>query len=76
VKAKHVVDRTIAHDDRRGVEDVTMTHEEMHNAIHVCEDIAKPYIAPFTGRGYNSLTPIEQTRWWRIFDPWMPSEEP
>ena len=69
-KVKHVVDRTIAHTDSRGSNDVTITYDELHEVIRVCEDIAKPYVALFTGRGYSSLTPVEQTTWWSIFEPW------
>jgi hypothetical protein len=67
---KLIVDRTIAHVDRRGANDATITYDQVREAINECEKIALPYIALHTGRGYSSLTPVEQTDWWTIFDSW------
>ena len=65
---KHLVDRTVAHVDRRGADDVPMTYKNIGRAIDDCEKIALPYISLLTGRGYGSLTPVDQSEWWNIFD--------
>ena len=71
--ARHVVNKTIAHADRKASA-ATMTFKELHDAIYAVEDLAKRYIALVTGRGYSlepgSMTPVEQTPWHRIFEPW------
>jgi hypothetical protein len=67
---KEIVDRTIAHNDRRG-STVTMTYDDLRAAIDKVEEIAKPYISLLTGRSYIQMTPVDQYDWWRIFDPWV-----
>ncbi len=73
-KVRKVVNRTIAHADRSAGPGDTMTWAELDAAIFDCEDLAKRYIALLTGHGYStnrgSMTPIEQTAWYRIFEPW------
>lgn len=66
---KEIVDRTIAHFDRRGSE-VTMTYDDVRVAIDVVEEIARPYIALLTGRAYLQMEPVDQYDWWHIFDAW------
>jgi len=74
LKVRNVVNRTIAHADRAAGPGDTMTWGELDAAIFDCEDLAKRYIALVTGRGYStsrgSMTPVEQTVWYRIFEPW------
>ncbi len=65
---KHLVDRTVAHVDRRGANELIMTFEDIGSAIDKCENIALPYISLLTGRSYVTLTPVDQTEWWKIFD--------
>lgn len=65
---KHLVDRTVAHVDRRGANDLMMTFEDIGSAIDKCEKIALPYISLLTGRSYDTLMPVDRTEWWKIFD--------
>lgn len=73
-KVRKVVNRTIAHADRAAAPSDNITWGELDAAIFDCEDLAKRYIALLTGRGYSlergSMTPVEQTVWYRIFEPW------
>lgn len=68
--AKLVVDKTIAHAEIHKGDAPTMTFAELDAAIDACHEMVRPYIALITGRGYNNMTPIPQTVWWRIFEPW------
>ena len=73
-----VVDTTIAHADRKAAASNTMTYNQLDKVIHAVEDLAKRYIGLLTGRGYGqesgSMTPYEQTTWYRIFEPWQDLE--
>lgn len=65
-----VVDKTVAHVERHDDEPPAMTFDQIDDAINFCHELAKPYIALLTGRGYSDMTPTEQVAWWRIFQSW------
>jgi len=71
---RSVVNTTIAHADRKAASRNAMTYKQLDETIDAVEDLAKRYIALLTGRGYSlepgSMTPYEQTAWYRIFEPW------
>lgn len=73
-KARSVVDKPIAHDDSSAAAGDTITWAELDQAIYECERSAKRYLALLTGRGFalerGSMTPTEQTLWYRIFEAW------
>ena len=59
-----------AHSDRDASDAPPMTFSQLNEAIDSCHELVKPYIALLTGQGYHDMTPVEQTKWCRIFEPW------
>jgi hypothetical protein len=66
---KTMVDKSIAHAER-GWEPILLTFDDLEKAVDEVHEIVKPYITLVTGAGFSDMTPIEQTRWWHIFDSW------
>jgi hypothetical protein len=69
-RAKRVVNKTIAHSDKHSGAAPTMTFADLDAAVDASHQLVKPYISLLTGRGYNTMVPVEGSNWWRIFDSW------
>ena len=65
-KVSNLVDRIIAHLDKRGIEE-EVTYNDLEESINVFNKIALKYINLITFAGFLSLTPAIQPDWTKIF---------
>jgi len=65
-KVSNLVDRIIAHLDKRGIEE-EVTYNDLEESINVFNKITLKYINLITFAGFLSLTPTVQSDWTKIF---------
>lgn len=65
-KVSNLVDRIIAHLDKRGTEE-EVTYKDLDGSINVFNKITLKYINLITFAGFLSLTPTIQSDWTKIF---------
>jgi hypothetical protein len=65
-KVTSLVDRGIAHIDKRGIEE-TVTYNDLDACLDLFNSIARRYITLLTSAAYLSLQPTIQFDWQKIF---------